>query len=457
MPLLRGLLLICFTVVATRAHAEHRSAILVGDKSDNLQAVAAGLERLGFYCRQVPTPKGERSVKNLLEGFASTTPTRGTAVVYFQGEVIRSTYNGTPSINLLPVEARGRGGFAVIALCDALTSRGGSSRNLVIIDAPNAPELTQQLPDGCLVAITTTADWLPKIDESTDLIELLKQAGATRSSLSMGSTLTGRGSLRVSLPDEFVEGRQAGDEWFNRRGIVFCWCPPGRYLAGSPVDEPGRYPDEKQREVDIENGFWISKYELTKTQNLRDRNGNAPLKSIASHKLHPLTMVNHDDAKSMTARQFSAEERKAGRLPADWEYNLPVEEQWEYAARAGTQSAYSFGDDARELPEHGNFADKAFYDTGDVYSNYAHRTLNDGAVRLARVGSYKPNAWGLHDMHGNVADWCLNTAVRGGSWVNTATDCRIAFRHTYSSRNEQNFIGYRIVIQKRSKTARKSK
>ena len=127
------------------------------------------------------------------------------------------------------------------------------------------------------------------------------------------------------------------------------------------------------------------------------------------------------------------------------------------AARAGTQTAYSFGDDPQQLPAYGNFADRTFYETGDVYANYAHRVWVDGVARLAQVGSYQPNAWGLHDMHGNVAEWCLSTAVRGGSWVNTATDCRAAYRHHYSSRNEQNYIGYRIVIQKVPPSEQRSK
>ena len=440
--------LACCVLLATQVVAEHRTAVLVGKDAEQLQVVADGLEQMGFYCRQVATPQGQRSVKNLLEGFARTTPTHGTALVYFQGDVSESTSNGTSSIHLLPSEARGRGGFAVELLCEALVTRGGSTRNLVIIDAPKLQEPPQQLPDGCLVTFAKTNDWLPQVNASKDLLALLQQAGNTRMTLSEGGKLTGRGTPRAASPDTFVQGKRAGDEWFNHRGMVFCWCPAGRYVAGSPKDEPRRHPDEAQRQVVINSGFWISKYELTRTQNLRDRNGNAPPKSIARHKLDPLTMVNLDDAKNMTRRQFTADERKSGRLPADWEYNLPVETQWEYAARAGTQTAYSFGDAPQQLPAYGNFADRTFYETGDVYANYAHRVWVDGVARLAQVGSYQPNAWGLHDMHGNVAEWCLSTAVRGGSWVNTATDCRAAYRHHYSSRNEQNYIGYRIVIQK---------
>jgi formylglycine-generating enzyme required for sulfatase activity len=144
---------------------------------------------------------------------------------------------------------------------------------------------------------------------------------------------------------------------------------------------------------------------------------------------------------------LTEEERKQGRLPSEWEYDLPSADQWEYAARAGTRSLYYFGDDMRPLPEHANFADKSFYDSGDIYSNHAHRALDDGVVKLATVGSFKPNPWGLHDVYGNVAEWCRDKSACGGGWVSLGENCRSAYRDYYSSRNEQNYLGYRIVIQ----------
>ncbi len=193
----------------------------------------------------------------------------------------------------------------------------------------------------------------------------------------------------------------------------------------------------------IPRGFWISKYELTVTENPRSRHN----KATGSHKNHPLTMVNHDDAKQMTLKILTEEGHQHAALPGDWQYSLPTEEQWEYAARAGTKTQYSFGDDPQLLPEYGNFGDKSYYESLDVFSNSAHRTLDDGSVRQASVGRYNPNPWGLHDVHGNVAEWCLDGAIRGGGWVSSPENCRSAYRDHFSSRNEQEFIGYRIVIQ----------
>ena len=257
--------------------------------------------------------------------------------------------------------------------------------------------------------------------------------------------MTGAGSQAISSRDKFVVGKKAGDEWVNRSGLVFCWCPPGRFIAGSPAGVAGRYPDEEQREVTISDGFWLSKFELAFGQPVANR--KAGRNALARHKLDPMTMINHDDAKSMT-RNLTAAEQKAGRLPADWQYTLPTEEQWEYAARAGTTSTYYFGEDMEQLPLHANFGDKSYYDSLDIFSNAADRRLNDGFVKLAPIGSYRPNGWGFHDMYGNVAEWCINTAIRGGGWVSDPRNCRSAYRDSFSSRNEQNFIGYRLVIQK---------
>ena len=127
---------------------------------------------------------------------------------------------------------------------------------------------------------------------------------------------------------------------------------------------------------------------------------------------------------------------------------LAGEDQWEYAARTGTTGAWSFGSDLKLLPRHANFADKTAYETGGIYTNHAHRTLDDGHAGLAPVGSFAPNAWGLHDLHGNVAEWCDNAVMRGGSWVSTPQNCRLAARQKMGDRDQRNYLGVRVVIRK---------
>ncbi len=445
------------------ASAEHRVALLIGnsDYADSalktpkrdLKAMASRLEQFGFRC-ETHENLDESKLKSTIEGFANRTPTLGTALILFTGQVLPGKYKNDSGVAMLGVNSKPGRGYTVELALGELTQRGGSILNMVVVDGPKAPVTKVKLPDGCVYAVATFDTLLNNLKGDLHLTGALrKSAKVFTSTATADNPVAGRGSVAISPPDRFVLGNKAGDEWVNSRGMVFCWCPPGRYVTGSPPSEVGRFDDEAQKEVVIKNGFWISKYEMTLRENLRNR----PRKSIAKSKNDPLTMINHDDARAMTQRNFSEAERKAGRLASDWQYSLPTEEQWEYAARAGTTTPYYFGADINDLPKHANFGDKSHYDTGDVFSLRSHRTLDDGVVQLARVGSYLPNPWGLHDIHGNVAEWCINGAIRGGSWVSTPATCRVAYRHYYSSRNEQNFIGYRIVIQKTPPPKPKSK
>lgn len=244
---------------------------------------------------------------------------------------------------------------------------------------------------------------------------------------------------------KFAPGQQAGNEWINGRGMVFCWCPPGRYIAGSPHDEPGRYADESQREVVIRQGFWIGKYEVTKEQ----WTGSNIRNCVATDKNHPQDNANQSKDGGRALKALNEAEWKSGGLPPDWEYALPSEDQWEYAARAGTTTRFYFGDDITQLPKHANFGDRSYYETLDIYANSAHRTLDDGFAQLAPVGSFAPNPWGLHDVYGNLAEWCDNRATRGGSWVSFAENCRSAYRHPFGDRDREVFIGFRLIIRKK--------
>jgi formylglycine-generating enzyme required for sulfatase activity len=133
-------------------------------------------------------------------------------------------------------------------------------------------------------------------------------------------------------------------------------------------------------------------------------------------------------------RLLTEQERAAGRLPDDWKYALPTEAQWEYACRAGTTTRYSFGDDAASL---------------DDCAWYQMNTLRVDEAYVHEIGRKQPNAWGLHDMYGNVSEWCRDVYVsaypggadpmapassgsqrvlRGGGWNSAAANCRSAAR-----------------------------
>ena len=452
--------LVILLAVSSRVFAEHRVALLIGITeyqdsslsvdSEDLAVVAKGLEKYGFAC-QLARNLDEKGLKAKIENFASRTPTRSTALVYFNGQARSFEGDGKRDVALLGTRSRPGRGYSLSEAARQLSTRGGSNRNLIVINCPNPPSTALELPEKTLLAVRKDSV-VESLNNGGDLIRLVSfSSNRTQATLENGDTLTGEGSDVVAASETFTHGSKAGDEWVNSMGLVFCWCPPGKYIAGSPKNERGRYPDEEQREVTIKHGFWLSKYELARSQEVAKRRpGNG---TIARHKLHPMTLINHDDATAMT-RNFTDSERKAGRLPSDWQYSLPTEEQWEYAARAGTTTRFYFGENLNQLARHANFGDRSYYDSGDIFSNSAHRTLNDGAVRVSLVGSYEPNPWGLHDMYGNVAEWCINRGIRGGSWVSVPENCRSAYRDSFSSRNEQNFIGYRLVIQKNPPTTK---
>src|SRR5881296_2804021 len=107
----------------------------------------------------------------------------------------------------------------------------------------------------------------------------------------------------------------------------------------------------------------------------------------------PVGNVNFAEAEAF-CRKLTELGHQSGELPKDWEFRLPTEAQWEYACRAGTTTATAFGDKLGS--KHANFKGKPY--------NGAEPGPSLG--RAARVGSYPPNAWGLHDMHGNTFEWC---------------------------------------------------
>ncbi|HEY3967842.1 MAG TPA: formylglycine-generating enzyme family protein, partial [Planctomycetaceae bacterium] len=178
----------------------------------------------------------------------------------------------------------------------------------------------------------------------------------------------------------------------NDLKMKLVWCPPGEFVMGTPKSEKQRREGEDQVGVTLTTGFWLGKYEVTQSE-WKQVMQTEPFKGRALAKEgadYPATLVSWDDATEF-CRKLTVRERQAGRLPDAWEYTLPTEAQWEYACRARSVTRFSFGDDASKLGEYEWF----FKNTFDAGENYPHQ-----------VGQKKPNPWGLHDMHGNVWEWC---------------------------------------------------
>ena len=246
--------------------------------------------------------------------------------------------------------------------------------------------------------------------------------------------------------------------------VTLCWCPPGRFVMGSPRDEPERRPGEDQVEVTLTRGFWIAKYETTQGQWQRvvGRLPGELTAQLPAGDDFPVGNVNFAETEAFCQR-LTARARKSGELPSGWEFRLPTEAQWEYACRAGTTTATAFGNGLSS--KQANFKGMP-YNGADPGPS-----LN----RAARVGSYPANAWGLHDMHGNTFEWCrdwfhdrlpggidpdlysaLSTATRnrtgdmsrtrrGGCWADDGWPCRSAFRTRFEPDRRYDHIGFRVV------------
>ena len=231
---------------------------------------------------------------------------------------------------------------------------------------------------------------------------------------------------------------------------------------GSPPGEPERRLDEGQVEVTLTKGFWMAKYELTQgqwKQLVRQLPGELTPLGGQGDDL-PVYNVNYAQAEEF-CRKFTEAAHRSAALPNNWEFRLPTEAQWEYACRAGTTTATMFGD---------NFNSKQGNVRGTPYNGAEPGpTLN----RAIKVGSYPPNAWGLHDMQGNVVEWCrdwyhaklpggadpdlrelpgdrnrdgtLSRVRRGSGWPDDAWASRSALRQRFEPERQSDHIGFRIV------------
>jgi formylglycine-generating enzyme required for sulfatase activity len=236
--------------------------------------------------------------------------------------------------------------------------------------------------------------------------------------------------------------------------------PKGKFMMGSPPDEEGSGDDERRHEVTISRDYHLGMHEVTQAQYTkimgknpshfqgdavaeRHPETNRVVKDVDSAN-HPVEQVSWEDAVEFCQRLSALpEEKKAGRV-----YRLPSEAEWEYACRAGTKTAYSFGSDEKSLV---NFGWCGPNSTGMTHA----------------VGLKKANAWGLYDMHGNVWEWCADwygeypkgpatdprgpeagsdRVNRGGGWCFGAVYCRSARRYRLVPSARLSVLGFRVAL-----------
>ena len=224
--------------------------------------------------------------------------------------------------------------------------------------------------------------------------------------------------------------------------LELIWVEPGAFTMGSPPDEPLRHKAEgPQRRVTLTKGYWLGKTEVTQAQ-YEAVTGSNPSTFQTAGRDAPVERVSWLQAMAF-CRTLTERERDAGRLPAGYHFSLPTEAQWEYACRAGSSDHYAGEPNAMSWWEG-----------------------NSGGTTHP-VGRKRPNAWGFHDMSGNVLEWCLDwygeyprgpqtdptgpergyyRIARGGSWRTDLRLGRSAARSGGSPGRLDYTLGFRLAL-----------
>jgi formylglycine-generating enzyme required for sulfatase activity len=237
------------------------------------------------------------------------------------------------------------------------------------------------------------------------------------------------------------------------------WIPSGTFTMGTSTGDPDSEVDEEpRREVTISSGFWMGKYPVTQAEYEAITGINPSFFNGVRHMLAPNTDYGYEPTRPVESVSWedavaycvalTNQERAAGRIEENMRYRLPTEAEREYAARAGTNTRFSYGDDL----DYSQLKDYAWF-------------LDNSDFRTHPVGQKLPNPWGFYDMYGNVWEWCLdwygpytsgpvtdpqgpktgeNRVLRGGTFANVASWCRSSNRDV--PRGEPYDFGFRVVL-----------
>jgi predicted Zn finger-like uncharacterized protein len=256
------------------------------------------------------------------------------------------------------------------------------------------------------------------------------------------SVFTGRDSNGVERPSDAAEVNADGvwQETVAAKGVRFelIWVPPGELWMGSRDGEEGSRDDERPRHrVRLTRGFWLGKTPVTQGQ----------WTAVMGTNPSDFTNVGLDGPVEQVSWEDCQELVQALRRAAGCGWRLTTEAEWEYACRAGAETAWCFGGEEGKLAQYG------WYDANAGYTTHP-------------VGRLKSNAWGIYDMHGNVWEWVQDwngaysagdktdpsgpssgsfRCYRGGSWLESACCCRSAYRCSFVPGIRFNVLGVRLA------------
>jgi formylglycine-generating enzyme required for sulfatase activity len=282
---------------------------------------------------------------------------------------------------------------------------------------------------------------------ATGTVKLGKGLGLAREAENgTGLTLSGREERLVAHTDAATGWGGLPRMVTNGIGMVFVLCPPGEFVRGSPESEAGRRDHEgPARPVKITRPFYLAATPVTQAQ-FEKVVGRNP-SHFRGHPDHPVETIGWQGAERYA--------QKLGELTTEVihgrKYRLPTEAEWEYGCRAGTTTAFCFGDRLTAAHAHYSGAKGPF------------------VGKTCPVGTHLANPWGLYDLHGNVQEWVHDwydeyyyqdavtddptgpaygslRAVRGGCWATPASDCRSAARRGHAPDAPADTVGFRLVL-----------
>ena len=257
--------------------------------------------------------------------------------------------------------------------------------------------------------------------------------------------------IQIILPGY---GLSAEKRFTNSIGMEFALIPAGTFVMGSPPDEPRRNKDEVQHKVTLSKPFYMQTTEVTLKQwrAVMGKKFFGLFRRKKGKGNKPIVKVSWFDSVKFIEKLNTLNEGT---------YRLPTEAEWEYAARAGSQTAYSWGNEID--------CTKAMYSNNTLKSDDCVDYVKSRGLAAdgpAPVKSYPPNAWGLYDMHGNVWEWVQDwngaypqtvlvdpkgaesgkeRVRRGGSWFKFGRACRSANRNFAHPATKHNTLGFRVV------------